>query len=147
MTATATRPSSSEHVEYARRLHSGGWSPRRIADLLARQHDVRVDAGTVTEWVDPVAAERRRSRQRQRMREQNARRTGGRLGAGPQRSPEFRLARMKSLAAVGVSPENIARVMNFDFPDVPVTRHVVIRALATNQPPPAYRRAERQVSP
>lgn len=129
---------TAQDIEQARTLYDGGWSPKQISGLF-RRRGLRVHEDTIAEWVDPALAERRRERQRQRMRELNARRTGGRLGAGPPRSAEFRRARIESLAAMGVPARSIAKVMSFDFPDTPVSEWHVRQALKTGQPPRPYR--------
>jgi hypothetical protein len=131
---------SSATVAEAQRLHAAGWSVYGIAKLL-RRRGTSVDETTIAEWVDPALAERRRREQALRYRIRNARKTGGRLGAGPPRSPEFRLERIRSLDKAGVSAEAIAKVMTFDFPNEPITGHMVRHALRAGEPPRVYRDA------
>ncbi len=124
-------------VAEANRLHDGGWSAYAIAALF-RRRGTHVDERTVKAWVDPDTAARRREQTRQRMRRINAERTGGRLGAGPPRSPDFRFARIVSLRALGLSRAAVAKVMTFDFPDTPVTEAEVRYALEVGRPPAAF---------
>lgn len=128
---------TSETVAAARRLHSGGWSIYGIAKLMRRQ-GTSVDETTIAEWVDPQLAERRRLLQARRYRINSARKTQGRLGAGPSRSPEFRLERMRNLRELGVSFNAIAKVMTFDFPGEPITEDQARHALRNNEPPRPY---------
>jgi hypothetical protein len=86
-------------------------------------------------WINPYTAERRRAENRQRMRRLKAKRSGGRLGAGPPRSPEFKLERMRSLKARGMSYGGIAIAMSFDFPETPINaRSSALRAQAGRGP-------------
>lgn len=138
MPAAARTPHSTSTVVEARRLHEAGWSIYAVAKLL-RRRGISVDETTIAEWVDPKLAERRRDEQARRFRALSARRSRGRLGAGPPRSGEFRLERMKSLRALGVSYSDIAKTMSFDFPDEPITEDKVRHALRTDTIPRAYR--------
>lgn len=104
----------------AQALAAGGWGPYVIAKIF-KKRGTPVSGKTIQDWIDPRIAERRRDAQRKRMRRINAARTRGRLGAGPPRSPEFRLARMQSLRDLGMSYNAIAIVMNFDFLDEMLT--------------------------
>lgn len=135
---TPSSPHSSATIAEAQRLAAGGWSIYAIAKLF-RRRGIPINETTIAEWVDPARAERRRAEQAQRYRTLNARRTGGRLGAGPPRSPEFRLERMKSLKAAGVPAPSIAKVMNFDFPGERISADAVLRALRDDEPPAIYR--------
>lgn len=111
---------NTEAVKEAKHLFRNGWKPYSIAKLFKRRGNA-VSETTVTAWVDPETAERRRAEGRQRARAKSAAKTRGRLGAGPPRSPEFKIARMRSLRDLGVSYAAIATVMNFDFPDDDIT--------------------------
>lgn len=129
---------SSDHVAEAQRLFAGGWSRYQIAKLF-RRRGVSVDENTISAWVDPERADRDRRRQAERARILAARRSGGRLGAGPRRGPEFRQARMTSLRGLGMSYDAIAKVMSFDFPGEPVREWQVKDALRSGTPPRVYR--------
>lgn len=89
-------------------------------------------------WINPYTAERRRAENRQRMRRVKAKRSGGRLGAGPPRSPEFKLERMRSLKVRGMSYGGIAIAMSFDFPETPINADQVRYALQRDEVPAVY---------
>lgn len=135
---TAVRHSAATMLE-AQRLAAAGWTSQGIVRVFAR-NGITVTERTVKRWVDPDFAAKRRRSQVLREREKNAAARGGRL-AGPPRSPEFRQARIESLAKLGVSMAAIAKVMSFDFPNEPITVRVVEHALQTGRPPKVYRDA------
>lgn len=115
---------SSALIAEARQMHDAGWSCYRIAKIF-RRRGVSISDTTVATWVDPVRAEYRRRLHRQSKARANAAKSGGRLGAGPPRSPQFRAERMRSLRALGMSHSAISKVMTFDFPAHPVSEEQV----------------------
>lgn len=128
---------TSQTVATARRMAEAGWTAWAIRQHLAAQ-GIDVAHNTIRAWIDEDFRQRRRLAERRRSRLRNPTATGGRLTAGPRRSPEFRLTRIQSLAAVGVNASAIARVMNFDFTDAQITRNHVVAALTTGTPPRPY---------
>lgn len=134
---------NSRTVAQARRLADAGHRLHEIVGFLGNE-GITVNARVVKTWIDDEFAEHRRTQARRRMRLANAAKTKGRLGAGPKRSPEFRLERMRSLHDLGASLSSIAIMMSFDFPDEPVSRSQVTSALFDGRMPRPYARLERE---
>lgn len=115
-------------VRTVRRMYDNGngWGKTAIREELAR-HGIDVSYSTISRWVSESFAER--------CREDNRRRMAGRRPSfrWPTRhNPTWKLGRMRALRATGLSSYDIARVMNFDFPqDPPITDYVVRRILKT----------------
>lgn len=132
---------SSATIAEAQRMAAAGWTAYAIAQVFARRDGPSPDERTVRTWIDEKYAEKRRAKQAQRYRVLKAKRSRGRLGAGPPRSPEFRMERMRSLRALGIAFDDIAKAMTFDFPREPVSGDQVRYALRNDSIPKAYRGA------
>lgn len=123
-------------VAKARSLAEGGWRPAQIRRLLADEHERVPTLSTVIHWVDETEARKHRDAQRNIMRKAGAK---GSLRLPQNRSSVWRMARMRALRDAGLSHQAVATVMSFDFPDFPVTRREVERALDMGRPPRSWR--------
>lgn len=137
--ATTVRRHDSTTIGEARRLAElGGWSAYKIAKILTGR-GIPVSESTVRRWIDERASELDRGRGRARMRRQRvAERAGKGCWFRPDATVEYRMARLASLAATGVSVAAVAKVMTVDFGD-PLTEKEVRQVLATGRPPLKWR--------
>lgn len=114
---------SSAAVARARQLRAVNWSISEIPRVLEREGHGHPSQFTVRLWVDP----RRHAASQAAVRRAHAHRSAAKsdFTFPSNRTPEWRVGRIKALGGLGLSNEAIAKVMSFDFPDTPVTRHQV----------------------
>lgn len=121
-------------MQEARRLFDGGWSPHQIRQILLRR-GLDVSRRTITRWVDPRAAERQREADR---RAKAARRARSGSWFRADATVEFRMARLRELAEVGVPHTSAAKVLTLAF-GVEVTEWMVRKALHDGTVPRPWR--------
>lgn len=129
----------------AQRLRAGGWSIPSICDIIERETGKRPARTTVHNWVAPEFAEARRRRDLAHKNARDAAASSGSMRAN-HGSAEFRLRRMQVLHAAGLSMHSIAKVMNVDFPDAPLSEHQVRGAIDHGRIPRSIRRATEQAA-
>lgn len=118
------------------RLREAGWTIPQIRDVLAaRGIDPPPCRTTIMRWTTPGFAERRQAKATVRKRElyEPSYRPAGR------KSAVWRAGRMRALFEAGLSPNAVAKVMTFDFPEHPVSGHQVRYALQRDREKPGTR--------
>lgn len=118
----------------ARELASGGWGPRRIAELLDAEGLGRPARLTIQRWIRPEKAQRHIQSNRVHAARLAAERATFRL---PGRSPEYRRAFMYELRKGGLSCQAIAVVHGIVF-DVPITEAQVVYIFRDDDPKPLH---------
>lgn len=117
-------------VVRARELREAGWTYKRITELLMREVGSAPHHTTLSRWCDPDQGERHRatSRARQKLRRQ-MHGNGGRIGLG-HHTPAFQEDRCVALlTTAGMRATQVARALDFDYPDQGWNTHRV-RTLA-----------------
>ena len=124
----------------ARELHAAGWSQREVRRILEREGvDPLPALNTVQKWCSPRVAEGHRLRNRESAARARAR-AGYSMRYPGSRSADWKLARARALLEAGLTLEQVGRVMGVDFPDdPPLLRDSLSRALASGDPPRAWR--------
>lgn len=123
----------------ARTLHAAEWPVARIAKLLADEFGLPKPPSStaVYGWVDPKFNEKRKQRERERLRGKSY--TFSVVQNG-HRSPEWKMARMRVLRGAGLSFNAVAKVMAVDFPGArTLTEDEVRHALLSDRAPKVLR--------
>lgn len=130
-------------MHQARTLYEGGWNVTDITRILKREGvDPSPTFRTVKTWVDPTYYERRLEEDRRAKRRALAREmlSGCRFDLQLRgSSPEYRYARLKALADLGLGMTDVGKVMGIDFGE-PLSREQVKRALDEGKWPKIYRK-------
>jgi hypothetical protein len=95
----------------ARQLRDSGWAPSEVhRHLLAEGHEVSLD--TVHRWTDEAYAGRHAQRDLARKR---ARPASGKFTPPNPPTPATKVARVRALVDLGISPELVAKVIEYDL--------------------------------
>lgn len=118
----------------ARELRGYGMTLEAIRDEIEREFGRRPSTNTVKRWTSARERALIYARTNRRRARDRANANSGRLHPRAQPTSEFKLARIASLDALGLSAADIATVMTFDLGD-PITRFQVRRAMETGRYP------------
>lgn len=124
-------------------LRESGWSLAEVQAIMRREGiDPVPSANTIACWSNPDMHDRQRRRGRRQDQRRRLESATFRFG-GPPRSLDWRMGRVRALAAAGVKPAAIVAVMRHDFPEWNITKNEVESFLRGHMPK-SWRAIKRQ---